>query len=89
MSHFKLKSFVLFIRIISSPLLLRPFSKCGISVLLLVYSIERGRLYCVCFQCLFGKSSTAAMQSEVWSAITYHNKYVMFGLFYLCFTFYY
>ena len=26
---------------------------------------------------MFGKSSTAAMQSEAWSAVTYHNKYVL------------
>lgn len=25
-------------------------------------------------ECVFGKSSTAAMQSEAWSAVTYHNK---------------
>ncbi|XP_015776632.1 PREDICTED: dedicator of cytokinesis protein 7-like [Acropora digitifera] len=25
-------------------------------------------------ECLFGKSSTSAMQSEAWSAVTYHNK---------------
>ncbi|XP_015777841.1 PREDICTED: dedicator of cytokinesis protein 7-like [Acropora digitifera] len=25
-------------------------------------------------KCLFGKSSTSAMQSEAWSAVTYHNK---------------